>query len=58
MTSEPAPEVELKGGRLWVMPLGAEPLATDGKQLFYGTEDGLGSTVALGEGVSMRLKVS
>jgi hypothetical protein len=31
------------------MPLGAEPLGNDGKQLFYGTEDGLGSVLPLGE---------
>lgn len=39
--------MEMKDGTLWVMPLGAEPLGSDGKQLFYGAEDGLGSVVGV-----------
>lgn len=34
--------------RVWVLPLGAEVLATDGRQAFYATEDGSGSVVDLG----------
>lgn len=37
--------IELSGGRLWIMPVGAEPLDVEGKQLWYATEDGTGSVV-------------
>lgn len=32
-----------KPSRVWFMPVGAETLDTDGGQLWYATEDGLGS---------------
>lgn len=34
--------------RVWFMPAGSELLGTDGKQAFYGTEDGLGTVAAAG----------
>jgi hypothetical protein len=39
--------MKFEKARTWFMPLGAEPLECDGKQLFYGTDGGLGSAVAL-----------
>ena len=29
--------------RVWFLPIGAEPLETEGGQLWYGDEEGLGS---------------
>jgi hypothetical protein len=34
--------------RVWILPVGSEPLGQDGKQLFYGNEDGLGSATPAG----------
>jgi hypothetical protein len=35
---------------LWVMPVGAEVLDTDGDQLWYATDEGSGSVTSLGVG--------
>jgi hypothetical protein len=40
--------IKMTDAVVWLMPIGAETLEVDGRQLFYGTEDGLGSTVSIG----------
>jgi hypothetical protein len=45
--------IKMTDAILWVMPEGAEPLEVDGRQLFYGTEEGLGSTISIGTAESI-----
>jgi len=42
-------EIRFTGpAKVWVFPVGAEILGRDGDQIWYGTDDGLGSTGPIG----------
>jgi hypothetical protein len=50
--------IKVTNAVVWVMPIGAETLEVDGRQLFYGTEDGLGSTVSIGTAEEIELETA